>query len=348
MRIQKPAVQKEIIPPVDKEILKQELTSRHFLRPTNKANNELYDFSSHECPNLMREVGRLREMAFRSGGGGTGEEIDIDDYDMMEKPYRQLIVWDPEKEEIVGGYRYLKGSDAILTNGQPNFVSAHMFHFSEKFCTDYLPHTIELGRAFVQPKYQTALMGMKSLFALDNLWDGLGAIIHKNPNVNYLIGKVTIYRDYNTLARDLLYAFLERYFPDPEELIRPTEPLSIGNDAYDIANRIFSGEDKQANYKTLQKEARVIGENIPPMFNAYIGLSNTMKTFGTGINYEFGEVYETGIMVTISDLLEEKRKRYIMPYINYLKILRLQRQRIRKKARLQKRVTRQERKNKRQ
>ncbi|MCQ2384348.1 MAG: GNAT family N-acetyltransferase [Paludibacteraceae bacterium] len=328
---------KEVIAPIDKDILKAELTQKHFLRPTNKANNELYEFSSHECPNLMREVGRLRELAFRSGGGGTGEEVDIDDYDIMEKPYRQLIVWDPEKEEIVGGYRYLKGTDTTMHNGQPNFVSGHMFHFSEKFCNEYLEHTIELGRAFVQPKYQTALMGMKSLFALDNLWDGLGAIIHKNKNVNYLIGKVTIYREYNALARDLLYTFLERYFPDNEGLITPDEPMVISKEAIEIGDRIFSGDDKAANYKILQKEARSIGENVPAMFNAYIGLSTTMKTFGSGINHEFGEVYETGIMVTISDLLEEKRKRYILPYINYLKILRQHRQRIRKKARIQKR-----------
>ncbi|MDO4190683.1 MAG: GNAT family N-acetyltransferase [Bacteroidales bacterium] len=329
---------KKVIDPIDKEIIKSELTQNHFLRPTNKANNELYEFSAKECPNVMLEIGRLRELAFRSGGGGTGEEIDVDEFDYMEKPYRQLIVWDPEKEEIVGGYRYLKGSDTIITDGQPNFVGSHMFHFSEKFCNDYLPHTIELGRAFVQPKYQTAIMGMKSLFALDNLWDGLGAIIYKNPSINYLIGKVTIYREYNTLARNLIYAYLQQYYPDTENLIRPDEPLTICQEALDIANEIFSGDDKTANYKRLQKEIRAIGENVPTMFNAYIGLSNTMKTFGSGVNHEFGEVYETGIMVTISDLIEEKKKRYIMPYINYLKILRQHRQRIRKKARLAKKT----------
>lgn len=311
---------KEIIPPVDRTLLKRELSKERFVRPTNKAGNEIYDVTAHNSPNIMREIGRLREMAFRSGGGGTGEEIDIDSFDTMATPYHQLIVWDPEAEEIIGGYRYLKGTEITMDSesGEPNWVSSHMFHFSDTFVKEYLCDTIELGRAFVQPMYQTAAMKSKGLFALDNLWDGLGAIVYQNSSVKYLIGKVTIYREFNELARELIYAYFFRYFPDNDNLITAIKPLPISENARNMAKQLFKGDSQSENYKRLQKAVRELGEHIPPLINAYVGLSSTMKTFGCGVNFEFGDVYETGIMITIPDLFEEKRKRYIDPYIEYL------------------------------
>jgi hypothetical protein len=313
---------KPIIPPIAKEILKLELTADKFLRPTNKAHNEIYVVTAHNSPNVMREIGRLRELSFRSGGGGTGEEIDIDEYDYMEKPYYQLIVWDPTGEEIIGGYRYLPGSEVgFEKDGQPKFVMSHLFKFSDEFIKEYIPYTIELGRAFVQPDYQTTKMGMKSLFALDNLWDGLGALIHKVKNARYFIGKVTIYEDYPITARELIYEYMHRYFPDPDKLIHPIDPIHVSRNSKLIAKKIFTGTDSSDDYKALQKAVRTEGETIPPLFNAYIGLSNTMRFFGSIFDPDFGSVYETGIMITMADLLETKQKRYIEPYIEYLKIV---------------------------
>ncbi len=311
---------KSIIPPIDREILKKELTEDKFLRPTNKAHNEIYVITAHNSPNLMREIGRLRELSFRSGGGGTGEEIDLDEYDFMDKPYYQLIVWDPTAEEIVGGYRYLAGTDVdIDKDGQPNFVMSHLFIFSQKFVTEFLPYTIELGRAFVQPDYQTSKMGMKSLFALDNLWDGLGALTHTVKNARYFIGKVTIYQHYPLVARELIYEYMYRYFPDPDRMIIPKDLIQVSKKSKLLALDIFKGDDHSSDYKTLQKAIRNEEETIPPLFHAYIGLSHTMRFFGSIFDPDFGSVYETGIMITIADLLETKRKRYIEPYREYLK-----------------------------
>lgn len=311
---------KPIIQPVEREILKKELTEDKFLRPTNKAHNEIYVITAHNSPNVMREIGRLRELSFRSGGGGTGEEIDVDVYDFMNKPYYQLIVWDPSAEEIIGGYRYLAGTDVDFTeNGQPKFVMSHLFVFSQKFIDEYIPYTIELGRAFVQPIYQSSKMGMKSLFALDNLWDGLGALTHKLKNARYFIGKVTIYKHYPSVARELIYEYMFRYFPDSDKMIIPKKAIEISFESKQFALNIFEGNDNSSDYKVLQKAIRLEGETIPPLFNAYIGLSNTMRFFGSIIDPDFGSVYETGIMITIADLLETKRKRYVEPYREYLK-----------------------------
>jgi len=317
--IQLPLMMKPIIPPIDKEILKKELSKERFLRPTNKAHNEIYVVTAHNAPNVMREIGRLRELSFRSWGGGTGEEVDTDKYDYMEKPYYQLIVWNPHAEEIIGGYRYLPGKDVDLDEkGQPKFVMSHLFHFSDKFIKEYIPYTIELGRAFVQPDYQTSKMGTKSLFALDNLWDGLGALVHTVKDSRYFIGKVTIYESFPLNARELIYEYMFRYFPDPENLIIPKKTVHVSAKNEALAKELFIEKDVTSNYKVLQKAVRAEGETIPPMFSAYIGLTNTMRVFGSIIDPDFGNVYETGIMITMADLLEAKRKRYIDPYLEYI------------------------------
>lgn len=325
---------KPIIQPIDKDLLKKELTREKFLRPTNKADNEIYIITAHDSPNTMNEIGRLREHSFRLGGGGTGNEIDTDEYDYLKNPYKQLIVWNPKAEEIIGGYRFLEGNKVeISENGQPNFVMSHLFNFSENFMKDYLPYCIELGRAFVQPEYQTSKMGIKSLFALDNLWDGLGALIHTQTDARYFIGKVTIYNNYISIARELIYEYMFRYFPDPDKLVIPKKIVEVSKETKLLAKDIFVGNNASQDYKALQKAVRNAGETIPPMFNAYIGLTDTMRMFGSIIDPDFSSVYETGIMVTMGDLLETKRKRYIEPYIEYLKIIINEQEQIIKQAR---------------
>lgn len=310
---------KEVIPPVDKELLKSELTKDKYFRPTNKAGNHIYIVTAHDSPNLMREIGRLRELSFRAGGGGTGNEIDTDSYDYMEKPFKQLIVWNPDAEEIIGGYRYIFGPDITFDeNNQPQFVMASLFSFNEKFIKEYLPHTIELGRAFVQPDYQTTQMGVKSLFALDNLWDGLGALIHSVEGAKYFIGKVTTYNDYPEICRELIYEYLAKHFNDEEGLVVPKKPIKISSEGKKKAKAVLLEEKPELDYKLLNKAVRAEGSNIPPLFNAYIGLTNTMKYFETIIDHDFGSVYETGIMVIMDDLLEAKKQRYIQPYKEYL------------------------------
>lgn len=329
---------KPIILPIDRGLLKIELTLDKFLRPTNKAHNEIYVTTAHNSPNVMLEIGRLRELSFRAGGGGTGEEIDTDEYDYMVKPYHQLIVWDPLAEQIIGGYRYLPGLDVDFdSHGQPKFVMAHLFIFTDKFIRDFIPYTIELGRAFVQPDYQTSKMGTKSLFALDNLWDGLGALSHSVKNARYFIGKVTIYEHYPLIARELIYEYMHRYFPDPDAIISPKNPIHVSEKTYQFAKEIFVHNDSFSDYKALQKAIRVEGETIPSMFNAYIGLTHTMRFFGSIYDPDFGSVYETGIMITMDDLLENKRKRYIEPYVQYLKKV-LEERKIAKRAAKEKKL----------
>ena len=308
-------MEQEIIQPIDKAILKSELTPERQLRMTNKSHNEIYVITAHNAPNVMKEIGRLREIAFREAGGGTGKSMDIDEFDTCENCYKQLIVWNPEAEEIIGGYRYLLGTDWEYDDkGQPILAPSHMFHFSEKFLKEYAPLTIELGRSFVSLPYQSSRMGAKSLFALDNLWDGLGALTVIKPNVKYFFGKMTMYPSYIRKGRDMILYFLKTYFDDKEKLIIPMKPLELDTDPAEL-EKLFTGHSFKEDYRILNGEIRKLGYNIPPLVNAYMSLSPTMKLFGTAINYGFGDVEETGILIAVDEILEEKRVRHIHSYI---------------------------------
>jgi hypothetical protein len=308
-------MEEDIIQPIDREVIKSELTPERQLRMTNKSHNEIYVITAHNAPNVLKEIGRLREIAFRTAGGGTGKSMDLDEFDTMENCYKQLVVWNPEAEEIIGGYRYILGTDVdIDKNGQPVLATSHMFHFSEKFMKDYMPQTIELGRSFVSLEYQSTRRGSKSLFALDNLWDGLGALTVVMPNVKYFFGKMTMYPSYVRRGRDMILYFLKKHFDDKDNLIIPMKPLIIETDEREL-RKLFKEKSFKDDYKILNHEVRKLGYNIPPLVNAYMGLSPTMKMFGTAINYGFGDVEETGILIAVDEILEEKRIRHIDSFI---------------------------------
>lgn len=305
-----------VIYPVEKEKLIAELTEDKFMRKTNKAGNEIYTFNAFNAPHLMREVGRIRELTFRSAGGGTGKEIDIDDFDTEKNsPYQQLIVWDPKEKEILGGYRYIVCNHlGVNAEGEPNLATTELFHFSEQFKEEYLCKMIELGRSFVHPLYQSTRMGRKSLFALDNLWDGLGALTVDHPEIKYFFGKVTMYTSFNIQARNMILYFMRKYFRDREHLVYPKESLDI-DIKEEKMEALFNGKDYDENYRILSKYVRNLGENIPPLVNAYMSLSPSMKTFGTAINPTFGGVEETAILINIAEVYEAKKMRHISTYI---------------------------------
>ena len=301
---------KKIIDPVDRELLKSELDQDHHLRQTNRAGNELYVVGP-ESTNVIREIGRLREIAFRNDGGGTGEPLDIDKFDTDPAyGYRQLVLWDPQAEEIIGGYRFCLCDEAVYDRyGQPILTSSHMFEFSRKFLKNYLPHTLELGRSFVSVDYQSSKSGSKSLYALDNLFDGIAAlgVLYKD-RIKYFFGKMTIYPTYNKEARDIIMYFLKKYFGEKADLIKIRKQVKVENPRR--FHRIFTGSDYKENYKILKAEVAKQGVSIPPLVNTYMNMSPTMIYFGTGINDEFADVLDSGILITFDDLYPEKIYRH--------------------------------------
>ena len=309
----------KIIDPVPVELLKAELTKSKKLEDTNKGHNELYIVTWHDSPNVVTEVGRLRELAFREAGGATGNAVDLDEYDKMEKPYKQLIVWDPENEAIIGGYRFLFGSDATFDeNGQPVLASSHQFRFSQKFINEYLPHVIELGRNFVAPEYQSSKGGAKSIFAFDNLWDGLVAIIMKHPDLLYFFGKITLYPSYDHIAKDLIYHFLWKHYGDKEELVRPWDDQTVMPESDpELMDMVVNKDDLLEDYKLLKAAAKMRGENVPPNVSAYISVTSRMSMFGTAVNRLMHNIEDSAVLIPFDEIYHDKKSRHIGAYIRF-------------------------------
>lgn len=310
---------KTIIDPVPVELIKSELNKAKKLVDTNKGHNELYIVTWQDSPNVVTEIGRLRELAFRNAGGSTGNAVDLDEYDKMEKPYKQLIVWDPDNEAIIGGYRFLFGSEAVFDKkGQPVMASSHQFRFSQKFIDEYLPHVIELGRNFVAPEYQSSKKGAKSIFAFDNLWDGLVAIIMKYPDLLYFFGKITIYSSYDPIAKDLIYHFLWKHFGDKDELVRPWDDQAIMpvSDP-ELMNLIVNKEDLMEDYKLLKAAAKMRGVNVPPNMTAYISITSDMLMFGTAVNRLMHNIEDTCVLIPFDAIYHEKKSRHIGAYLRF-------------------------------
>ena len=309
----------KIIDPVSVDLLKAELTPDRKLCDTNKADNEIYVVDCNNAPNVLQEIGRLREIAFRDSGGGTGAAVDLDDFDFLpDRLYRQIVIWDPDASAILGGYRYILGPDVNLDEqGQPILASAHLFHFSEAFIRDYLPHTIELGRSFVAPEYQSSKAGAKAIFALDNLWDGLAAIMLQHKDMMYYFGKMTVYPDYDKAALDLIQHFLWKHFPDPDDLIRPKQAYGLATDAR-LLDLILKDEDFKQDYRNLKDAIRRLGTGIPPLVNSYMNASPKMKMFGGSVNDEFFDSIEIGILIAFEEMYADKRDRHKDPYFKHL------------------------------
>lgn len=308
---------KPIIEKVERNVLLGELTKDIYVRPSNNGSNEIYIFDGNLKPNLLKEVGRLREVTFRQAGGGSGKDCDLDEFDTGSHPYLQLIVWNPEDQEMVGGYRFICCKDAKDAEGNYHLSTTEIFGYSDKFKQDYLDATIELGRSWVQPQYQPSAQNRKGLFSLDNLWDGLGALVIKYPEIRYFFGKITMYTNFNVAARDHILSFMEHYFPDTEKLIHISDPVQINTDCSSFVAGL-NGLSYKDGHALLNAKVRDLGENIPPLFNSYMNISPSMRTFGTKINPHFGGVEETGIMITISDIYPSKKDRHVQSYLNYL------------------------------
>ena len=319
----------DIIAPVDKELLKAELTEQHFLRDTNHAGNKLYIVDNQCAPNVLREIGRLREIAFRAGGGGTGKALDLDGFDLDAAfQYKQLVLWDPEAECIIGGYRYVLCNNVMYDRyGQPIMPSSHLFRFTRRYLRGAFLKTIELSRSFIRPEYQSSEQGMKSLYALDNLFDGLGGLIllYKG-RMEYFFGKATIYPSFPEKGLQMLLFFLRKHFGRWESDLRgridrmviPKKPVKIKLSRE--LGKVFTGNDFREDYKILKCEIQQMGVNIPPLVNTYMNLSPTMRSFGAGINDEFGDVIEAGILIKFDEMHPEKTRRHLtFPNLEELK-----------------------------
>lgn len=154
-------------------------------------------------------------------------------------------------------------------------------------------------------------MGRKALFALDNLWDGIGGLVATSPDVKYLAGKVTIYSSSPDMSRKAMIYYLDRFFGDKENLLTSKRKEECSAEEKAFFDGMFNAPDAKENYKILNAYVKSLGDNIPPLIHSYIELSSSMRTFGTTLDPDFGDAYDTAMIITLADVYEPKRKRYI-------------------------------------
>ena len=307
-----------LIEPVSRKLLCEELTTDRLVRPTRIGSNEVYIFNGVSAPNLMQEVGRLRELTFRDAGVGFGTAVDIDHYDTDVFPCRQLIVWNPIDQEIIGGYRFnifhqFKGNKL---KDIPLAIKS-LYNISDTFTTKYIPYVAELTRAFIQPKYQPKYTGYKAAFSLDNIWDGLGALVIKYPFLRYFFGRLTFFPNYDPTVRDLIFYFFAKHLQGDQKLIQAKEPFDSPTPITEL-EEIIHGQSLEEDYKKLNQAAKNHGIVIPPLVKSYFNVSGTLKVFEPVFDSQIFSSYAAAIMVTIADVYPAFIKRYLTPYKRYL------------------------------
>ena len=252
---------KPVIDPVAADLIENELTPERLLRRTNNGGNEIYVMRAQECPNLMREIGRLRELSFRDGGGGTGADVeDVDELDLDPEGVRAAFRLGPQGER---DRRRLPLHHLAEHASEMPLDRTLLPHSPNGSATSTFPTRSSSDVRSCSPTIRDRRANPKGLFSLDNLWDGLGALVVNNPDMRYFFGKVTMYGSYDKEARNILLYFLRKYFPDREHLVESIHPIELHFDE-ERFERMFCGGSYAEDYKILIREIRKYRENIPP------------------------------------------------------------------------------------
>jgi len=293
------ATRRAIAHPENRQQLRREIKLCELLGETVD-NKRIYLFEFNPDCSIMREIGRLREIAFRAVGEGTGRRRDVDPFD---RHCSQIIVWDENDLEIVGAYR-LRDARQRTHDGN-HLYSATLFDFQDDM-NDVLDHGLELGRSFVQPRY----WGKRSL---DYLWYGIGAYLRKNPEYRYLFGPVSISDTYPPLAKDMLVHFYSTYFGDAQKTAVARMPYRLDDVTQAQMQQDFSGIDFRSDYMILKNRLRHLGCSVPTLFKQYSDLCEAggVRFLDFNIDADFANCIDGLVVVELDKLKTSKRKRYI-------------------------------------
>jgi len=294
--------EKNVIHPVDRKLIKRELSDSQILGKT-KDDKKIILAEYENSPNVLKEIARLREITFRKVGEGTGKKRDIDDFD---KYYKHLVVWDEEELEIVGSYRIGIGKDIFLSKGINGFYTSTLFNFSNRFETEVVKDSIELGRSFVQRKYWNSN-------ALNYLWQGIGAFISNNDWVQYLFGGVSISNNYSESAKNSIVYYFQKWFGDYDELAESKNKFMLSNKSADDLSKIFTSNNYKDDYKILKNILKPTGFTVPVLYKHYSELCNDngVKFLDFGVDPDFENCVDGLILVDVHKIKDEKRERFI-------------------------------------
>ncbi|WP_371997864.1 MULTISPECIES: GNAT family N-acyltransferase [unclassified Shewanella] len=295
------ATQNAIAHPESRSELQQALQQCELLGETND-NKQIFLYQHHHCSPIMREIGRLREIAFRAVGEGSGNRRDNDQYDPY---YQHLVLWDKDALEIVGSYRFASAKKVHEEQGPEKLYSQSLFKYSDEFAP-YFESGLELGRSFVQPKY----WGKRSL---DYLWLGIGAYLAKNPQFRYLFGPVSISDQLPEQAKEMMVHFYQQHFSMPNELAQSNSPYQFTDERLHQLNGLYQDNDYSSCFKVLKHTLANMGAAVPPLYKQYGELcqDDGVKFLDFGIDTDFGNCIDGLVLVDVHALKPKKRQRYI-------------------------------------
>jgi putative hemolysin len=287
--------------PEDRRTLQEELQRAELLGET-RDHNRIYLFDAFPNSAVMREIGRLREVAFRKVGEGTGSKRDLDEYDQH---YRHLVLWDREKLQIAGAYRLGEGSRLLRQFGEEGFYTRSLYVFKPEL-RPYLERGVELGRSFVNPDY----WGKASL---DYLWQGIGAYLRTRPEVRYLFGPVSMSADYPAHLMEVLVYFYQRYHACEQVLATAHHPYQLAAERVAQLDVEFGNRDREQAFEFMLNMFSAHDRKLPILFKQYCAVyeDGGFQLLVFSRDPVFGDCLDGMCMGDLTKLKASRRKRYI-------------------------------------
>lgn len=295
-------IEKNVIHPLSRKIIKQQLDRSRVLGLTNDR-KKIFLVDSITSPDVMKEIARLREITFRKVSEGTGKKMDFDKYDAY---YKHIVLWDEAELEIVGSYRIGIGKTIMQTFGVAGFYTSELFNHSKDF-NEILSVSAEMGRSFVQSKYWNTS-------ALDYLWQGLGVFLRDNPEIKYLFGGVSLSKNYSDEAKKNIIYFYNRWFGDNSNLSVAKNKYVIPNEDIPYLHRIYSANNYKSELLSLKNLLKHLGFSIPTLYKQYADLCEPdgIKFLDFAIDPEFNNCIDALILVDVNKIKPQKKERYII------------------------------------
>lgn len=287
--------------PMSRQEIRSELRKGEQIGTTSD-NKQIYLIEHENAPNIINEIGRLREYSFRKVGEGSGRARDIDAYDRY---YHHLVLWDDEALEIAGAYRIGECGWILSWLGKEGLYMSDLCDMHDSF-DNILEDAIELGRSFVQPKY----WGSR---ALDYLWQGIGAYLSHNPQIKYMMGPVSISGSFPKHAQEALVYFYTLYFGSSHTMVKAKSPYRLSDYVQAEFTALFSGEDYNEDFRRLKDYLKSFDVSVPTLYKQYSELCEEggVEFMDFGIDTDFNNCIDGYILVDISKIKEAKRQRYI-------------------------------------
>jgi putative hemolysin len=286
----------EIAAPLDANLLIQEIEANEDSKLFDNSNYSVYALKASSAPNVLLEIGRQREIAFRAVGEGSNHTRDIDEFDYY---YYHLVLWDREKNAIAGAYRVGRGAEIMEFYGKHGFYTHTLFRFKREF-QSYLQESVELGRSYVAVEYQ------RQRLPLFLLWEGIIQMLSNFKEAKYIIGPVSMSNDYQALSKELVIEFIQKNFGDENlsQLVKPRTKIRNAVKKVDKEALILAAGGEIKKFDRLLAAIEPMGKTMPVLYKKY--LAQNAKILAFNRDRKFNDAIDAFMILDIQNLPTEK------------------------------------------